>query len=46
MASATEHFGEGIDTSVFTPWKQNSKGELRACLGRGNYSYRRRWYGI
>lgn len=47
MSKTTDqHFGIGVDTSIFTPKILNSKGELRACLGSHNKAPNRKWYGI
>ena len=45
MSGTTEHFGNGLDLSIFTPRKLGSKGQLRSCLGHRVTSSYRRWYG-
>lgn len=45
MSGTTEHFGNGLDLSVFTPRKLGSKGQLRSCIGSNTTSGTRKWYG-
>lgn len=46
MSHTSQHFGKGVDTSVFTPRTLNSKSGLRACLGPHKKNPHRKWYGV
>ena len=47
MSKTTSNFfGDGADTSVFTPFTRSSDESLRACIGPNRRNGNIKWYGV
>lgn len=45
MSTISEHFGDGVATTIFSPERKSHMGKLRCCIGKDNMDSSIKWYG-